>query len=58
MHSENNVYEVAIIGGGIAGTALLYGLSNYTNINRIVLIEKKATNLTRDTLQRQGSSHC
>jgi len=40
MHSENNVYEVAIIGGGIAGTALLYGLSNYTNINRIVLIEK------------------
>lgn len=38
--SENNVYEVAIIGGGISGTALLYSLSNYTNINRIVLIEK------------------
>lgn len=40
MVSENNVYEVAIIGGGISGTALLYSLSNYTNINRIVLIEK------------------
>jgi malate dehydrogenase (quinone) len=38
--SEKNVYEVAIIGGGISGTALLYSLSNYTNINRIVLIEK------------------
>lgn len=37
---ESNIYEVAIIGGGISGTALLYSLSNYTNINRIVLIEK------------------
>lgn len=40
MESKNRVYEVAIIGGGISGTALLYSLSNYTNINRIVLIEK------------------
>src|SRR4028119_882274 len=40
--SENNVYEVAIIGGGISGTALLYPLSNYTNINSIVLIEKNS----------------
>ncbi len=40
MQSENSIYEVAIIGGGISGTALLYSLSNYTNINRIVLIEK------------------
>jgi len=42
MKTENNIYEVAIIGGGIAGTALLYSLSNYTNINRIVLIEKNS----------------
>ena len=41
MQSENSIYEVAIIGGGISGTALLYSLSNYTDINRIVLIEKK-----------------
>lgn len=40
MQSENSIYEVAIIGGGISGTALLYSLSNYTNIHRIVLIEK------------------
>lgn len=40
MESKNRVYEVAIIGGGISGTALLYSLTNYTNINRIVLIEK------------------
>jgi malate dehydrogenase (quinone) len=40
MQVENSIYEVAIIGGGIAGTALLYSLSNYTNISRIALIEK------------------
>ncbi|HEY9602190.1 MAG TPA: FAD-dependent oxidoreductase [Allocoleopsis sp.] len=40
MQFENSIYEVAIIGGGISGTALLYTLSNYTNINRIALIEK------------------
>ena len=40
MNSNN--YEVAIIGGGVCGTALLYTLSNYTNIKRIALIEKEA----------------
>lgn len=40
MQSKNSIYKVAIVGGGISGTALLYSLSNYTNIERIVLIEK------------------
>jgi malate dehydrogenase (quinone) len=40
MH--NNSYEVVIIGGGVCGTALLYVLSNYTNVKRIALIEKEA----------------
>lgn len=40
MQLSHNVYDVAIIGGGISGTALLYSLSNYTNIDRIALIEK------------------
>ena len=40
MESENSIYEVAIVGGGISGTALLYSLSNYTNLNHIALIEK------------------
>ncbi|MBE9046465.1 FAD-dependent oxidoreductase [Pleurocapsales cyanobacterium LEGE 10410] len=39
---NNHTYEVAIIGGGVCGTALLYTLSNYTNIKSIVLIEKEA----------------
>lgn len=40
MQLEKGIYEVAIVGGGISGTALLYSLTNYTNIKRIVLIEK------------------
>jgi malate dehydrogenase (quinone) len=40
MSLEENIYEVAIIGAGVCGTALLYTLSNYTNINKIALIEK------------------
>lgn len=39
MEQKNN-YNVAIIGGGVTGTALLYALSNYTNIQSIALIEK------------------
>jgi malate dehydrogenase (quinone) len=39
---NNNTYEVIIIGGGVCGTALLYTLSNYTNIKSIALIEKEA----------------
>ena len=40
MRSEQEVYEVAIVGGGISGASLLYILSNYTNVNSIVLVEK------------------
>lgn len=36
-----NIYDVAIVGAGISGTALLYCLSNYTNIEKIILIEKE-----------------
>lgn len=40
MKNRNEVYEVAIVGGGVTGTALLYILSQYTNIRNIVLLEK------------------
>lgn len=33
-------YDVAIIGGGVSGTALLYTLCRYTNVKRIAIIEK------------------
>lgn len=34
------IHQVAIVGGGVCGTALLYMLTNYTDLNDIVLIEK------------------
>ncbi|GAB4553409.1 MAG: FAD-dependent oxidoreductase [Pleurocapsa sp.] len=42
LNNPENIYEVAIIGAGVCGTSLLYSLSNYTNINKIALIEKEA----------------
>ena len=33
-------YNVIIVGGGVSGTALLYTLSKYTDVNSIALIEK------------------
>lgn len=34
------VHQVAIIGGGVCGTALLYMLAEYTDIDDVILIEK------------------
>jgi len=34
-------YDLIIVGGGVTGSALLYTLSNYTNISSILLIEKQ-----------------
>lgn len=37
---SEQVHEVAIIGGGVCGSALLYALSEFTDIRSIALIEK------------------
>lgn len=34
------IHQVAIVGGGVCGTALLYMLADYTDLKDIVLIEK------------------
>lgn len=34
-------YDVAIVGGGIIGASLLYTLAKYTNVSRLVLLEKR-----------------
>jgi malate dehydrogenase (quinone) len=36
----NKLFDTAIIGGGVAGTSLLFTLSHYTNLNNIILFEK------------------
>ncbi|MBD3670921.1 MAG: FAD-dependent oxidoreductase [Gammaproteobacteria bacterium] len=40
LPERNGPYDVAIIGGGISGTALLYLLGKYTDLKQIALIEK------------------
>lgn len=34
------VYQTAIIGGGVCGTALFHLLAEYTDISDVVLVEK------------------
>ncbi|MBF2003044.1 MAG: FAD-dependent oxidoreductase [Synechococcales cyanobacterium M58_A2018_015] len=38
----NSPYDVVIVGGGVAGTALLYALARFTDLKRVALIEKYA----------------
>ena len=40
--ADKDIYDVAIVGGGVCGTALLYTLSTYTNVGKVALIEKNA----------------
>jgi len=42
QRTKQPVYDAAIVGGGVCGTALLYCLSNYTNLQRIALVEKES----------------
>ena len=44
--------DVFIVGGGITGTALLYVLTRYTDIKRIILAEKYDS-LAKHSKQRQ-----
>ena len=36
----DKIHQVAVVGGGVCGTALLYMLAEFTDLNDIVLIEK------------------
>ena len=36
----NKIFDTAIVGGGVAGTSLLFTLAKYTDINNIILFEK------------------
>ncbi len=40
MLPHDGIYDVAIVGGGVSGTALAYALSKYTDIANIILLEK------------------
>jgi len=57
---SEQIHQVAIIGGGVCGTALLYLLSEYSDIDDIVLIEKYDAIATVNSHGRNNSQtlHC
>ena len=57
---SNKHFDVVIVGGGISGTALLYELANFTNLERICLLEKYQGPATLNSHGRNNSQtlHC
>jgi len=57
---QKHHYNVAIVGGGISGTALLYTLAKYTDIDSIALFEKYADLSTLNSNAKGNSQtlHC
>ncbi len=57
---RTHTHDVIIIGGGISGTALLYLLAKYTDINDILLVEKYAEIANVNSHGRNNSQtlHC
>ena len=58
--NETHTHDVIIVGGGISGTALLYLLSQYTDINNIMLFEKYGSIASVNSHGRNNSQtlHC
>lgn len=57
---NTHTHDVIIVGGGISGTALLYLLAEYTDINNIILFEKYGTIASVNSHGRNNSQtlHC
>lgn len=58
--NKTQTHDVIIIGGGISGTALLYLLAEYTDINNIMLLEKYAAiaSVNSHGLNNSQTLHC
>lgn len=57
---KTHTHDVIIIGGGVSGTALLYLLAQYTDINNIMLFEKHGSIASVNSHARNNSQtlHC
>lgn len=53
-------YDVMVIGGGISGTALIYQLARYTNVQKIALLEKydRLAALNSNARSNSQTLHC
>ncbi len=43
VNTKKEPYDIAIVGGGVTGAALLFVLARYTDVQKIVLLEKNST---------------
>jgi len=57
---SNQLYDVVIVGGGVAGTALLYAIARFTDLQRVVLIEKyqRVASLNSSAKNNSQTIHC
>lgn len=57
---KTHTHDVIIIGGGISGTALLYLLAEYTDINNVMLVEKyfEIANVNSHGRNNSQTLHC
>ena len=58
--AKQPIYDVLIIGGGVSGTALLYQLARFTDLKRVILLEKYSDVATVNSHGRNNSQtlHC
>ena len=57
---KTHIHDVIIIGGGVSGTALLYLLAEYTDLNNVMLLEKYGVIANVNSHGRNNSQtlHC
>ncbi|MFM7427272.1 MAG: FAD-dependent oxidoreductase [Elainella sp.] len=60
MESTQPVHDVVIIGGGVAGTALLYALAAFTDLKRLALVEKypQVASVNSKATNNSQTIHC
>ncbi|MDX2231488.1 MAG: FAD-dependent oxidoreductase [Leptolyngbyaceae cyanobacterium bins.349] len=57
---SNQLYDVVIVGGGVAGAALLYSVARFTDLKSVALIEKYARVASVNSSPKNNSQtiHC
>jgi len=57
---DNQSYDVVIVGGGVAGAALLYSIARFTDLKRVALVEKYARVASVNSSPKNNSQtiHC
>jgi malate dehydrogenase (quinone) len=57
---DNQVYDVVVVGGGVAGTALLYALATFTDLKRVALVEKytQVASVNSKATNNSQTIHC